>query len=232
MGEPIRSCGYLGRAGCAPRALRPIWPSCWPSSCAIADLLIHPASKCPIRLSSTVAANSLQSHPLRSGMSSRAGGRRSGVEFGELHAARPSDTRHCDWRGAGHRRRSVRPRMDEGNDGQRDDDARRRFRRQSSVAGRDSCPARQRVRLFRLRLGGPDAIVEAPAPGEGRDGWRVASTREDLADENVYNEDKFAVLLSPAGLPLIGAAIHLASAPIAGKPAASSGRGLHYTLGW
>ena len=63
-----------------------------------------------------------------------------------------------------------------------------------------------------------------------RDGWRIASTRDDLADENVYNEDKFAVLLSPAGLPLIGAAIHLSSAPIAGRPAASSGRGLHYTL--
>lgn len=62
------------------------------------------------------------------------------------------------------------------------------------------------------------------------EGWRVASTREDFADESVYNEDKFAVLLSPPGLPLIGAAIHLSSAPVAGRPAASSGRGLHYTL--
>ncbi|HWB47058.1 MAG TPA: ethylbenzene dehydrogenase-related protein [Hyphomicrobiaceae bacterium] len=63
-----------------------------------------------------------------------------------------------------------------------------------------------------------------------RDGWRIASTDENLVDESVYNEDKFAVLLSPGGLPLIGAAIHLASRPIAGRPPASSGRGLHYTL--
>ena len=63
-----------------------------------------------------------------------------------------------------------------------------------------------------------------------REGWHVVATRDDLADENVYNEDKFAVLLSPGGLPLIGAAIHLSGAPLAGKPAASSGRGMHYTL--
>ena len=60
-------------------------------------------------------------------------------------------------------------------------------------------------------------------------GWHVASTRSDLADESVYNEDKFAVLLSPSVFPLIGAAIHLANVPLSGKPAASSGRGLHYT---
>jgi hypothetical protein len=62
------------------------------------------------------------------------------------------------------------------------------------------------------------------------DGWHVASTRTDLADENVYNEDKFAVLLSPSVFPLIGAAIHLANAPLPGNPGGSSGRGLHYTL--
>jgi Ethylbenzene dehydrogenase/Prokaryotic cytochrome b561 len=60
-------------------------------------------------------------------------------------------------------------------------------------------------------------------------GWHVASTRSDRADESVYNEDKFAVLLSPSVLPLIGAAIHLAKVPLPGKPGGSSGRGLHYT---
>jgi hypothetical protein len=60
-------------------------------------------------------------------------------------------------------------------------------------------------------------------------GWHVASTRSDLADESIYNEDKFAVLLSPSVFPLVGAAIHLANAPLRGKPAGGSGRGLHYT---
>jgi hypothetical protein len=61
------------------------------------------------------------------------------------------------------------------------------------------------------------------------DGWHVAATRADLSDEHVYNEDKFAVLLSASALPLIGGAIHLAHFPLVGKPAASSARGLHYT---
>jgi Ethylbenzene dehydrogenase/Prokaryotic cytochrome b561 len=60
------------------------------------------------------------------------------------------------------------------------------------------------------------------------DGWQVVAT--DPANEDVYNEDKFAVLVSPSVFPLIGAAIHLAKAPLTGKPGGSSGRGLHYTL--
>lgn len=63
-----------------------------------------------------------------------------------------------------------------------------------------------------------------------RTGWHVAGSRDDLEDENIYNEDKFAVLLSSGGLPLIGAAIHLSLVPLAGRPNSSSGRGLHYTL--
>jgi hypothetical protein len=63
-----------------------------------------------------------------------------------------------------------------------------------------------------------------------QDGWRVASSRPDLVDEDVYHEDKFAVLLSPSAFPIIGAAIHLSVRPLQGKPAGSTGRGLHYTL--
>lgn len=63
-----------------------------------------------------------------------------------------------------------------------------------------------------------------------RDGrWRIAATREDLADESKYNEDKLAVLLARPGLPLIGGAIHLARLPLPDKPSSSTGRGLHYT---
>jgi cytochrome b subunit of formate dehydrogenase len=65
-----------------------------------------------------------------------------------------------------------------------------------------------------------------------RDGhWRVAAGREDLGDEQRFHEDKFAVLLAQPGLPLLGAAIHLARRPLADKPASGTGRGLHYTTG-
>ena len=65
-----------------------------------------------------------------------------------------------------------------------------------------------------------------------RDGqWRVVAGREDLSDELRYHEDKFAVLFAKPGLPLIGAAIHLARKPLADKPASGTGRGLHYTVG-
>ena len=63
------------------------------------------------------------------------------------------------------------------------------------------------------------------------DGWHVAQTDHDKADENRFHEDKFAVLFTPPSLPLIGAAIHLAVTPSSAKPASTTGRGLHYTLG-
>lgn len=61
------------------------------------------------------------------------------------------------------------------------------------------------------------------------DGWFIASAHGTLADEDVYHEDKFSVLLTHPGLPLIGGAIHLAKAPLRNKPAGASGRGLHFT---
>jgi hypothetical protein len=66
---------------------------------------------------------------------------------------------------------------------------------------------------------------------KGPDGWEVAASREDLGDEKRYNEDKFAVLLTRPGLPLIGGAIHLARTPISDKPGSSTQRGLHFTDG-
>ena len=61
--------------------------------------------------------------------------------------------------------------------------------------------------------------------------WYIAASRDDLADESRFNEDKFAVLLAPPGFPLIGPAIHLARRPISDKPPSSTGRGLHFTTG-
>ena len=64
-----------------------------------------------------------------------------------------------------------------------------------------------------------------------RDGhWFIGASRTDLGDETKYHEDKFAVLLARPGLPLIGAAIHLARQPLQDMPPGSTGRGLHYTV--
>ena len=64
------------------------------------------------------------------------------------------------------------------------------------------------------------------------DGWRVAQTNHDRADETRFHEDKFAVLFAPSSLPLIGAAIHLTASAGATKVAGAPGRGLHYTPGF
>ena len=61
------------------------------------------------------------------------------------------------------------------------------------------------------------------------DGWHLVHTHYDIEDENAYYEDKFAVMLAAsASLPAAGAA-HSGNQPLPGKPAAFSGRGLHYT---
>ena len=62
-----------------------------------------------------------------------------------------------------------------------------------------------------------------------KDGWHLVQSGHESAEEEVYYEDKFSVLIAKPGLPLIGAAIHLAIAPLGGKPAGLTGRGLHYT---
>ncbi|MBO0765138.1 MAG: hypothetical protein J2P50_11190 [Hyphomicrobiaceae bacterium] len=58
------------------------------------------------------------------------------------------------------------------------------------------------------------------------DGWYVTQS----ADEDELHEDKLAILFARSTLPLIGAAIHLARAPLADRPPSLTGRGLHYTL--
>ncbi len=60
--------------------------------------------------------------------------------------------------------------------------------------------------------------------------WQVLGTAASAADDERYREDKFAVLLTRPGLPLIGAAIHLARQPLSDLPPSVTGRGLHYTV--
>jgi len=60
-------------------------------------------------------------------------------------------------------------------------------------------------------------------------GWRVLNKKYDTNDEDDYYEDKFAVMFSRTP-DIGGGASHLGAQPLAGKPPASNGRGLHYTL--
>ncbi|MFN3745874.1 MAG: ethylbenzene dehydrogenase-related protein [Hyphomicrobiaceae bacterium] len=59
--------------------------------------------------------------------------------------------------------------------------------------------------------------------------WHIAASSGQLANEEHYNEDKFSVLLTRPGRPLIGGAIHLAHKPLSNRPPSATGRGLHYT---
>jgi hypothetical protein len=63
------------------------------------------------------------------------------------------------------------------------------------------------------------------------DGWYVLQTNYDSGDEHHYHEDKFSVLLGKNAPLLAGdRTFHAGRAPIDGKPATFSGRGLHYTM--
>lgn len=60
-------------------------------------------------------------------------------------------------------------------------------------------------------------------------GWQVQQTEYGIQDEDLYYEDKFGVMLSERGRIAGNHSIHMGAQPLAGKPGASGGRGLHYT---
>lgn len=60
-------------------------------------------------------------------------------------------------------------------------------------------------------------------------GWKVTQTEFGIQDEDAYYEDKFGVMLAKSGQLAGAGASHLGPKPLAGKPAPSGGRGLHYT---
>ncbi len=63
------------------------------------------------------------------------------------------------------------------------------------------------------------------------DGWHVLQANYDSGDERQYHEDKFSVLLAKDAPLLAGdRTFHAGRAPVDGKPATFSGRGLHYTM--
>jgi hypothetical protein len=62
-----------------------------------------------------------------------------------------------------------------------------------------------------------------------QDGWHLLHEQYDIEDEDAYYEDKFAVLFAREGGFAGNGSVHLGQAPLEGRPAAFSGRGLHYT---
>jgi hypothetical protein len=64
------------------------------------------------------------------------------------------------------------------------------------------------------------------------DGWHVLHDGYDRGDEQAFNEDKFAVLLTTSNVDLAGdRTFHASPHAVPGAPATMTGRGLHFTLG-
>ena len=64
------------------------------------------------------------------------------------------------------------------------------------------------------------------------DGWHVLHDGYERGDEQAFNEDKFAVLLTTSNVELAGdRTFHASPHPVPGAPATMTGRGLHFTLG-
>ena len=62
------------------------------------------------------------------------------------------------------------------------------------------------------------------------DGWHLLHDGYERGDEQAFNEDKFAVLLTTSDLDLAGDhTFHASPRPIAGAPSTMTGRGLHFT---
>jgi cytochrome b subunit of formate dehydrogenase len=62
------------------------------------------------------------------------------------------------------------------------------------------------------------------------DGWHVLHDGYQHGDENAFNEDKFAVLLTTLDVDLAGdRTFHASPHPVSGAPSTMTGRGLHYT---
>ena len=62
------------------------------------------------------------------------------------------------------------------------------------------------------------------------DGWHLLHDGYERGDENAFNEDKFAVLLTTSDVDLAGdRTFHASPHPVADAPSTMTGRGLHFT---
>ena len=62
-----------------------------------------------------------------------------------------------------------------------------------------------------------------------KDGWKVQQAEYHIQDEDLYYEDKFAVMWGDTPRNAGAGTSHMGSKPLANKPGPAGGRGLHYT---
>lgn len=81
---------------------------------------------------------------------------------------------------------------------------------------------------FRFRWEDPTRSYKHLPLQKTEAGWRLLHTEYDIEDEDVFYEDKFAVLLTTWS-KIAGGVTHMGPRPLEGHPGGMSGRGLHYT---
>lgn len=82
---------------------------------------------------------------------------------------------------------------------------------------------------FAFRWQDPTRSIKRIPLVKKEDGWHMMHNHADTADESLHYEDKFAVLFSRSNAFGNGDTTHMGPKPLADKPAALNGRGLHYT---
>ena len=82
---------------------------------------------------------------------------------------------------------------------------------------------------FAFRWQDPTRSIKRLPLVKRKDGWHLIHEHEDVADENTYYEDKFAVAFSRSDAFGNGGSTHMGPKPLADEPGALNKRGLHYT---
>jgi cytochrome b subunit of formate dehydrogenase len=82
---------------------------------------------------------------------------------------------------------------------------------------------------FAFRWQDPSRSLKRLPVIKKEDGWHLMHNHADTADESAFYEDKFAVLFSRSNAFANGGTTGMGPKPIADKPGALNGRGLHYT---
>lgn len=82
---------------------------------------------------------------------------------------------------------------------------------------------------FAFQWSDPDRSIKRLPLIKREDGWHLINEGADVADENRFYEDKFAVTFSRSDAYGNGGSTHMGPQPLSGKPGALNKRGLHYT---
>nr|WP_210272563.1 ethylbenzene dehydrogenase-related protein [Chthonobacter rhizosphaerae] len=82
---------------------------------------------------------------------------------------------------------------------------------------------------FAFRWADPNRSIKRLPLVKAEDGWRLLHEGADVADEDVYYEDKFAVTFSRTAGYGVNGSTHMGPKPLTDGPGALNQRGLHYT---